>query len=808
MKGREGPALVLALILTGFAAPARGQRLKPFTVAEGIALARFNTHYYNATNPLASPDGRFLAVWAERGLVDKNLVEDELRVYDRAALEDFLEHASQVRAPAPVLDLREATYQEGPIVSHIRWLRDSTKLAFLLRDAQGKNQLEIIGLQQTRPRQLSLQGQNITAFDVRDPTHYVYTVMSGGWSDRGPAGRNGWTTMVGTGRSLESLLLPAQVIRAKLLGTGVRVRSVLWAAVGAAPRCVTSRKSRQPIVIYGEGQTSLALSPSGYTLATALAVPQVPKGWEREFLPPYPGLPYHLRPGRQDLTVPFVVADSYVSEYVLIDLRSGEITPVNGAPTGSAAGWYALARPAWSDDGKALLLPDAFQQPAQANRSSGRPCVAVFYPAVRTMRCVEPLKALFTKSGGPEPGYYMVSTLRFADHGSDKFIIDTSGFDGKKGGPAKVFVRRAAGGWQAAGEEAKPGSPGKLFDVDIRQGLNERPRLVVSDLRTTASRVVWDPNPQLHNIALGQASLYRWKDSAGREWTGGLYKPPNDVAGRRYPLVIQTHDFLKDEFRPSGIYPTAFAARALAARGIMVLQASMCPVMVTPEEGPCNVAGYQSAVTQLASQGLIDPNRVGIIGFSRSVYHVLEALTTSRLRFAAASVTDGVDEGYWQYLVTAGAYQGSLQHDADAVIGAKPFGPGLPLWLKRSPEFNMEKVDTPLLVVALGRDGLLYMWDPYALLRLLDKPVDLQVLNSDEHVLTNPAVRLASQSGSVDWFRFWLEGYEDPDPAKTPQYRRWEKLCDMQRAQNPADPAFCVPTNRRPLRPAHSGGPR
>ena len=58
--------------------------------------------------------------------------------------------------------------------------------------------------------------------------------------------------------------------------------------------------------------------------------------------------------------------------------------------------------------------------------------------------------------------------------------------------------------------------------------------------------------------------------------------------------------------------------------------------------------------------------------------------------------------------------------------------------------------------------------------------MELVVLNTDEHVLTNPAERLASQGGSVDWFRFWLQDYEDPDAAKTEQYKRWRGLRELQ----------------------------
>jgi hypothetical protein len=58
--------------------------------------------------------------------------------------------------------------------------------------------------------------------------------------------------------------------------------------------------------------------------------------------------------------------------------------------------------------------------------------------------------------------------------------------------------------------------------------------------------------------------------------------------------------------------------------------------------------------------------------------------------------------------------------------------------------------------------------------------VELVVLNTYEHVLTNPAVRIASQSGSVEWFRFWLQNYEDPDPTKAGQYNRWRELRRLQ----------------------------
>jgi dipeptidyl aminopeptidase/acylaminoacyl peptidase len=125
----------------------------------------------------------------------------------------------------------------------------------------------------------------------------------------------------------------------------------------------------------------------------------------------------------------------------------------------------------------------------------------------------------------------------------------------------------------------------------------------------------------------------------------------------------------------------------------------------------------------------------------------------------------------------------ALAHEADSLIGAPPFGEGLQQWLKESPVFHMDRVTTPLMVVAAGRTGILGMWEPYAALRYMHKPVELIILNSDEHVLTNPAERMASQGGTLDWFRFWLQGYEDRDPSKAEQYDRWRKLRSLRDSQ-------------------------
>src|SRR6185312_8090283 len=118
-------------------------------------------------------------------------------------------------------------------------------------------------------------------------------------------------------------------------------------------------------------------------------------------------------------------------------------------------------------------------------------------------------------------------------------------------------------------------------------------------------------------------------------------------------------------------------------------------------------------------------------------------------------------------------------------------------WVRNSPEFNIDRVHTPLMVTGSGRYGLLLEWEPYANLITLGRPVELVMLPAGTHVLTNPGTRLASQGGTVDRMRFWLQGIEDPDPAKAERYRRWENLCRTQKMENPERSAFCTESASR-----------
>lgn len=748
---------------------------RPFTVSDDIALAQFGDIHAGTTDPFnMSPDGTLVAAITQRGVLATGRPEDELRVYRIADLKSYINHPERANLPTPIWLTRESTATTGMIISKLRWTRDSKGLAFLLKAADGSKQLMFS--EPTKGRQtirLSRAGQDVSSFDVLDFKHYVYTVTD---ILHAPDAA-GAAAIVATGKSLADLFFPEYTVENV-------DRAILWAAVGGPPHEVVLAGTTHPVLVFHEGQQSLALSPDGRTLAVVLPLTDVPSSWVALYPAPYASTAHKVKSGKQNLDTS--LTGILIGQYATLDLASNRIHRAMDAPSGSSGGWIAggLAKISWSDDGRYIALPQSFIA-GEADHSA--PCLTVIDQNSGSVACVERVQRPYDESAKPSPTYRFFDDIYFAH---DDLFVDYRTYDQRKG--TEQYSKNALGVWAKVADLDRKPEVGSV-QISIQQGLNDPPRLIAKDTGTGVSRVVWDPNPHLADVDTGEASYFTWKDKNGLTWEGGLYKPVGYVEGKKYPLVIQTHGFTQRYFLPSGIFPTAFAARALAAAGIMVVQVKGCPVRVsmTKDEAGCNVRGYEAAVETLAKSGMIDPNNVAIVGFSRTVYYVMRALTNSDVHFKAASVTDGVDFGYWQYLVQADLFNNAAADEAETIYGAKPFGAGIDAW-KNAPSFELQNVSAPLLVVGEGRLSLLFMWDAYASLRLMKKPTELVLLRTNEHVLSDPLARLASQGGTVDWMRFWLQGYEDPTSTKVEQYKRWETLCDMQKTEHPGQPTTCI----------------
>jgi len=187
----------------------------------------------------------------------------------------------------------------------------------------------------------------------------------------------------------------------------------------------------------------------------------------------------------------------------------------------------------------------------------------------------------------------------------------------------------------------------------LRQDLNTPPRLDVSNAHT--SRVLLDPNKELRQqFRWGRTARTEGVLRSGERWSGLLFYPASYEPTRRYRLVIQSvyGSAASEEFtlygqqNGAGLGPTLFASypgHVLAARDMFVLHLNVIDAPYDePREAQVRQEAFEAVVAEFAEKGLIDPARVGLIGFSRNGYYVEYTLTHSNVPFAAAVTADNL----------------------------------------------------------------------------------------------------------------------------------------------------------------------
>ncbi len=407
-------------------------------------------------------------------------------------------------------------------------------------------------------------------------------------------------------------------------------------------------------------------------------------------------------------------------EYAMIDLRTGQRLPLLDAPNARSLGYgYDVSRAAWSPDGTRVLVTNTFL-PTSDNGSGGStassPCsvASVDLPS-RKVRCLE------FETDPLNPNAPHVHDVAFTRDSGEALVL-------LKDGPGKQILRKYClhtDVWSMVSTESlgypvqtadeiavRPSRNVHPLSIYVAQSLNDPPALWATDA-DGHKREIWNPNPQFRRIKFGQAEPYQWKDSDGRDWSAILVKPIDFVEGKRYPLVIQMYNYVDGEFLTDGLYPTAFAARELASVGIAVLQIRKRRDTISEDDATIHLEGYRSAIRNLSQEGLIDPSKVGVVGFSWTCWYVAHAIISDPKLFVAATIADGLDNSYMQYkLFTVSDY--ILEQQMSKIRNGPPFGPGVEHWVNTAPGFHADRVEAPVRIEAIGHSSVLQEWELYA----------------------------------------------------------------------------------------------
>lgn len=324
--------------------------------------------------------------------------------------------------------------------------------------------------------------------------------------------------------------------------------------------------------------------------------------------------------------------------------------------------------------------------------------------------------------------------------------------------------------------------------ICVRQTALLPPHVVAIEPGATRTRLLADVNSEFRSLRQGKVERFEW-DTPSFAWNepggalAGLYPkraygyilyPPDFDPNKKYPVFIDP--YIASGFTSLG---AEHPVHAYAASGIVVLRTGF--PQYTRSVGMAKLysaeLGYPHltmlmestlrALDSVAKRGFIDERRVGIGGVSHGTFVPLYMMQKYD-RIAAISISSP-SWGPLQYYGSTRKARGDASERGRADF-----------WDEIDIAAHIDSVEAPILMHLAAHET-------YTMIRLIRhladarKPYDAYVFAAETHIKWQSAHLHAISARNLDWFRFWLQDYADPSPAKAEQYRRWTKLRDQHR---------------------------
>jgi dipeptidyl aminopeptidase/acylaminoacyl peptidase len=264
------------------------------------------------------------------------------------------------------------------------------------------------------------------------------------------------------------------------------------------------------------------------------------------------------------------------------------------------------------------------------------------------------------------------------------------------------------------------------------------PDLILSNTNFSSETKISNANPQQAEFLWGNGEIYTWKDSVGNEMTGMLFKPEDFDPSKKYPLLINFYERSSNRLHS---HRAPFAGRSTISysyylsQGYVIFNPDIYYTIGYPGKSALNAVN--TGLDALLQEGYIDVDKVGLQGHSWGGYQIAHILTKTD-RFACAeagapvvnmtSAYGGIRWGsgmsrMFQYEKTQSRLGGTIWERPD-------------LYLENSPLFNIDKMNTPVLILHNDEDGAVPWYqgiEYYMALRRLEKPGWLLNYNGEPH---------------------------------------------------------------------------
>jgi len=315
-----------------------------------------------------------------------------------------------------------------------------------------------------------------------------------------------------------------------------------------------------------------------------------------------------------------------------------------------------------------------------------------------------------------------------------------------------------------------PDGDAVAFTADDATHLTE---LYISSSKAFAPKKLTDQTAQVSGWKLGSVEVVSWKSKDGTVIEGVLHKPAGYDPNRKYPLLIKIHGgptgVSQPRFLPNDY---AYPVQAFLEKGALILEPNYrgsagyggkFRALNVRNLGVGDMWDVMSGVDALIAKGMVDPNKLGAMGWSQGGY-ISAFLTTHTDRFKAISVGAGISDWTTYYVST------DITPFTRQYLGATPWDDPQ-IYAKTSPITTIRQAKTPTLIQQGSADHRVPVPDSFELYRgLLDQHVDARLIlyTGFGHGIDKPKSALALVQANLDWFSHFI--WNEPIPQDSALY--------------------------------------